>query len=270
VAKKTSFKFEEVCKPNPEFGGFVCHTLRLVTSEAWKQRGKDVNVARLIDFLETEHLQHAGQANGNLGATYDQLEAFGIQRKNIKGAIAKAHGLGLAIPKASRDPATGRLTITRFRLTYLAFHENGYWQAPLDEWRRYWAPEKIQKPSGGCTTVTVVDVPLGQEQKRRKSAKVQVVDVPLGSKVPISPQITSNTAKFEEPRAAQSPSGGCTTPFYIYDGSADCSRAINTVSFMANGKRIRATSPFQLSTSQDNRGFVLTVVASPPMVRKAA
>jgi hypothetical protein len=260
VSKKTSFKFKDVCTPNSEYGGFVCHTLSLLRSDAWLQRGKDVNVSRLIDFLEIEHLRDGGLENGNLGATHDQLEAFGIQRKNIKGAIAKAACLGLAIPKATRDPATGRRTVTRFRLTYLAFRENGYWQAPLDEWRRYQAPEKIQKPSGESTTVIGVNLPLGSEQKRRKSAKVQVVDVPLGEKRPILPQTPSNTANFDEPRQPK---------VQVVDSPLPSISCLHSVSFIANGKLMRASSPSPLSVGQRSKGFHLVVTAWPP-IKKAA
>ena len=46
---------------------------------------------------EIEHLRHGGADNGSLLATYNQLEAFGIGRRFIFGAIREAEQRGLVV-----------------------------------------------------------------------------------------------------------------------------------------------------------------------------
>jgi len=60
---------------------------------------------RFIEFLEIEHMNHAGQLNGKLTATYDQLSLEGIPRKLIRAAIYEACELGLVTvtEKGGRD-----------------------------------------------------------------------------------------------------------------------------------------------------------------------
>jgi hypothetical protein len=48
-----------------------------------------------MEFLEVEHMAHAGQENRNLRATYDQLSSWGMTRSEIRLAIEEAVFLGL-------------------------------------------------------------------------------------------------------------------------------------------------------------------------------
>ncbi len=86
----------------------------LITSPAW--RAKSINTARLIDALLLDHMNHAGQENGNLMATYDQLVASGAGRRFISDAIAEGVFLGLIMVDPggrwvdSNQPSRYRLT----------------------------------------------------------------------------------------------------------------------------------------------------------------
>ena len=65
----------------------------LLESDAW--RGLSINARRLIDFIMLEHMRQGGKRNGLLLAPREQLEAFGIGRHFISGAIHEVARTGL-------------------------------------------------------------------------------------------------------------------------------------------------------------------------------
>lgn len=77
----------------PKGEPFVQLTRELLASPAW--RAMSINCRRLIDFVLIEQMNHAGQENGHLLATYDQLVAYGLTRSEISSAIREAEYLGL-------------------------------------------------------------------------------------------------------------------------------------------------------------------------------
>ena len=88
----------------------------LIRSPAWRLRS--INCVRFIDFLLVEHMQHAGTENGNLKATFRQLEEWGLSGNLIASAIREAEFAGLVktvqkggwIPPGVLKPSTYRLT----------------------------------------------------------------------------------------------------------------------------------------------------------------
>jgi hypothetical protein len=98
----------------------------MLQSAAW--RSLTLNARRFIDFLLIEHMRHAGTANGDLFATYDQLNKFGINKKQIRDAIARAERVGLV------DTRKGaRRMATRYTLTWLPVSN----APPTDRWKFY-------------------------------------------------------------------------------------------------------------------------------------
>jgi hypothetical protein len=175
VAKKVSFKREKVSGP-PDGSSWVWHTLDLLTSDAWV--GRSFAVCRFIEFLEVEHLRNAGLENGNLKAPYDQLEKVGIWRRDIAKAIQDAVRRGLVeITGGGRDFPTGKRAPTLYRLTFFSWKEDGVWQAPTDDWKRYQVAKpplgENQKPSGETATRSGVKPPLGQKSHTQKLAEIQ-------------------------------------------------------------------------------------------------
>ena len=77
----------------PDGTSWAWVTDELLNSLAW--RAQSVNCRKLIDFLMLEHCRHAGQENGNLMATYDQLVDYGLTRNCVAAAIWEAEKLGL-------------------------------------------------------------------------------------------------------------------------------------------------------------------------------
>lgn len=141
MSKKIDFRLDKVGKP-PEGVAWIWHTIELRASPAWKARS--VQCARLLDFLEMEHMRHGGAENGFLNATYSQLTAAGIPRKFVSAAIAEAEALGLLDAHKGIRWSRTQSQMTSFRLTYLpakvveAGYQGGkpYYTAPTDDWKR--------------------------------------------------------------------------------------------------------------------------------------
>ncbi len=146
-------------------------TRELLGSPAW--RALSVNARKLMDFLLIEDMNHAGTENGNLCATYDQLEAYGLTRSEIRPAIEEAECLGLIRwQRGGRWAGTNRPS--RFRLTFYADRDGNpatnEWKGKTEEAIREWQqarsrprhrnrrPAKKQIPSATSRT-TVVRLP---------------------------------------------------------------------------------------------------------------
>ena len=163
---------------------FIMRPLSLLASMAWRVRQQSPQVVRLLEFLEEEHLRHAGRENGRLRASYADLENYGLRRQTIGTTIAEAERLGLL--RATRggfDLETGKRRPTLYRLTYLETSD----AEATDEWRRFIAevvpgknrlkqkprgrPFKIKNPGVQTGTESVPVCALGENEKSSKSAK---------------------------------------------------------------------------------------------------
>jgi hypothetical protein len=56
--------------------------------------------------------------NGNLKATYDQLETRGVRRKNILDVVVEAEALGVAQASRGRRSYGSRIAPSTYRLTW--------------------------------------------------------------------------------------------------------------------------------------------------------
>jgi hypothetical protein len=150
MSKKNSFSASRAAKAALGTHGFVGHTPELLRSEAWRNRS--AHAMRLLDFLEIEHLAHAGKENGFLAAPYDQLATYGIGRRFIKSAIDENIARGLLVVTR---PGGRRSGPTRYRLTYLSWKLMGatgpQYITPTNEWRRYTCGKR-KKPNGQYPT----------------------------------------------------------------------------------------------------------------------
>jgi hypothetical protein len=116
----------------PKGGPWTWHTREMLTSPAWQALG--INARRFLDFLEIDHMDHGGAENGNLMATYDQLEAHGISRDQICPAIEQAIALGFV---KRTSPRVMRVAMT-YRLTYYGtITGDGLALQPSNDWKKY-------------------------------------------------------------------------------------------------------------------------------------
>ena len=115
----------------PKDEPWVFETRELKESPAW--RHQSISCRRLIDFLQIDHMSHAGAENGNLRATYDQLVEYGVSRRLIKEAIQEAEFLGLikVVKWGGKWNGTNQPTI--FRLTL--YHDRDF-RDPTNGWKR--------------------------------------------------------------------------------------------------------------------------------------
>ena len=130
----------------PKGEPWVWHTQNLLISPAWKMHS--INCVRLIDCLQIDHMNHAGQENGNLKATYDQLVAYGLSRSRISDAITEADFLGLIrCLRGGRWGETNQPSL--YRLTYLPGRDiskpSNDWKRRSAEQIRSWRKERRRK-----------------------------------------------------------------------------------------------------------------------------
>ena len=170
----------------PEGEPWVFHTLSLLNSDAWKYRS--VTLARLLDFLEIEHLAHGGSQNGFLAAPFNQLEAYGLARRLISKAIQEGERRGLLRVTRSRKKGQTLHEVNRFRLTYFAHRtsvdDTSWFTRPSNEWQRFVEPAPVsQSPLGRCTKVHLVGAqsPLGQSENAVNAGFEQVDESPQPS-----------------------------------------------------------------------------------------
>jgi len=101
----------------------------LLYSPAW--RCMRPNTRKLIDFLLIELCNHAGTENGNLKATYKQLNEYGLSKNLIPDAIEEAEFLGIALVERG-----GKIHITNrpneFTLTWFPRKNE---LSPLNTWK---------------------------------------------------------------------------------------------------------------------------------------
>ena len=101
----------------------------LLASPAWG--AQSIYCRRLVDFLLIEYLNHAGTENGNLRATYDQLEKSGISRRRILSTILEAERLGLV-----KVEHGGRWAGTNQPSTFtLTFYPDNLDNPATDDWK---------------------------------------------------------------------------------------------------------------------------------------
>lgn len=186
--KRISFKHSDVARP-PEGTPWIWLTRDLLSSPAW--RAQSINCRRFVEFLLLEHMAHAGHENGNLVATYAQLEAFGIGRRLIGAAIEEAERLKLVEVRRGLTRAHAKTNPTRFRLTFLPTRTRDdkgteYWIAASNEWRDY-RPEPPNAPEPPIDS-------LVHEGEPNKCTKVNQSSAPSCTKAPNEWRISAVSA----------------------------------------------------------------------------
>lgn len=145
MSRKVSFRERDVSGP-PEGSAWVWYTYELLRSDSW--RGRSINLRRLLDYLEMEHLRHDRRENGRLMALYGDLVKEGIGRRLIMPAILEGEERGLIVVDHGLCMANGKHEPSRYRLTYFPTCTTDpktkatIWSAPTDEWRRYKAASR--------------------------------------------------------------------------------------------------------------------------------
>jgi hypothetical protein len=220
MSKKISFRAKDVAGP-PEHSAWIWHTSELLRSPAW--RGASLNLRRLLDFLEIEHLKHSRRDNGALMALYDDLEKLaGIGRRLILQSIKEGEKRGLIEVEHGVCWAGGKRQPSRFRITYLptcavdSKTKVTTWYAPTDDWRQYGVqPKKATRPKSILPMSKGEPVPVHEGELVRNpdstvSARNQVHE---GEPVTSAPSCTTYT----DSREGGAPGTG---PAVVIDGES--------------------------------------------------
>lgn len=159
----------------------------LMASDAWRLRSH--NCALFVDRLLIEHMNHAGLENGRLKATYDDLEAYVLRRRSIKGAIEEAKFLGLVRVTFHGGRWAMTNSASQYRLTFYPTIEEGVVCPASNEWKGKTAKQirgyreklaatnravqcrKKQVPSGASAPTVVALAPLRDAKAKRAKNK---------------------------------------------------------------------------------------------------
>lgn len=118
-------------RPGSISGQFAPRTIEMLESPAY--RSLSLSGHRLIARVEIELAHHGGKDNGRLPVTYDDFQAYGIDRHAIAPAIREAVALGfLEITEPGRAGNADFRAPNVFRLTF----RNTKREGPTNEWRR--------------------------------------------------------------------------------------------------------------------------------------
>ena len=160
-------------KSNSYESQFIGHLIEMQESPAW--RVLSLSALRVIFRIEIEYGHHGGQKkeNGRLPVTFDQFEAYGIERHSIGPAIQEVVALGfIVITKSGRAGVAEFRRPNWFRITYRpaeglpgdgCTHEwrcvSTMEQAKLVAKKARSAVSKKQNPSGGKPTAVSGETP---------------------------------------------------------------------------------------------------------------
>jgi len=109
--------FRKINRP-PQDEGWAWLTAEMLAAPAFRYLTGPA--LRVLLRLMLEHVQHAGQENGNLPVTYDDLENYGVRRHGICKAIDLLVAMGWV--DISQPGVAGKgigRSPTHFRLTWL-------------------------------------------------------------------------------------------------------------------------------------------------------
>jgi hypothetical protein len=135
----------------------------MLESEAWRCLP---HFAKMVVFrICIEHMHHAGTENGALKVTYADFEEFGVRRKSIRSAIAKAveHGF-IRITQPGRRSSGPNRWPAHYALTWLPLKDGS---AATNAWKAWVRPPYTRNIEGSRqiaprTTPSKTKIPTGQ------------------------------------------------------------------------------------------------------------
>ena len=141
-------------------GQFAARLIEMLESPAF--RALSLSGHRILARLEIELAHHGGNDNGRLPVTYDDFQAYGIDRHAIGPAIREVAALGfLEITQRGRAGNAEYRTPNMFRITYRPTND----AEPSDEWRRIKTHEEAAAIAGNAR------VPIKQARKAASKKK---------------------------------------------------------------------------------------------------
>lgn len=100
-------------------------------------RALGISARRILDFLLFEHASHGGRENGNLGATYRQLERWGVTAADIRKGFEELRATGFVELTRQGARQAGGGEPSRYALTWLpTYHGSPLTAPPSHAWLR--------------------------------------------------------------------------------------------------------------------------------------
>lgn len=119
----------------PKDKSWTWYTRELMCSDAWRLQSKRCRM--FVDFLAVDHMANAGQENGHLKATYDQLALWGLSRSSVSKAIDEAKVLGLVCCTKQGGRFGGTNRPSEYRLTFYAYlNSDDSYSPPTNDFKK--------------------------------------------------------------------------------------------------------------------------------------
>jgi hypothetical protein len=116
----------------PEGQPWFWITRAMLASSTFRALG--IHARRILDLLLTEHMSHAGTENGNLGATYNQLEEWGVTAADVRKGYAELYATGFVRQTVQGLMGEGGGTPSRYALTWYPTGIGRDMKAPTHDW----------------------------------------------------------------------------------------------------------------------------------------
>ena len=132
-------RMRKALSPPSNAGFWVAVPLDLLNSPAWV--AMSAQCRKFVDALMADFCAHSGMENGNLKATYDQLEARGVRRKIILDVVVEAEALGVAQASRGQRSYGSRIAPSTYRLTWYGTPDG---LMATHEWKAIKTPEEAE------------------------------------------------------------------------------------------------------------------------------
>jgi len=93
-----------------------------------------ISARRILDALLHEHMCHGGAENGNLGATYEQLERWGVTAADIRKGLAELEATAFVVRTAQGYFSLGGSVPSRYRLTWIPTGKGASFKPATNDW----------------------------------------------------------------------------------------------------------------------------------------
>jgi len=172
-------------------GQFAARLIEMLESPPYRALSQSAH--RVLSRIEIELGHHAGKDNGRLPVTYEDFEAYGIDRHSIAPAIRELEGLGFIEVTEQGRAGHGEFGWpNRFRLTFRPTQT----YEPTHEWRRIGSWEKavaiakearkpIRKTKRQCGKI-----PISVGKFPTENAEIPVGETPTTPPVGDSPPLS--------------------------------------------------------------------------------
>lgn len=141
----------------PEGELFVWLTGTMLTSVAY--RNLSGNAMKALNRIMVEHIDNKGTENGNLIATYDQMDKYGVRKASVAKAIRELTFFGF-IRVRKGHAYRGEHQPNRYRLTWLPLMDGSpatnEWKAITEDHVQAWKVEQRSRKKA-LKVVKVID-----------------------------------------------------------------------------------------------------------------